>query len=137
MQRKSDVKSWVKYFSSAIIGLVIALVVCFARGILGQTETSQVLKILCDAFTIPGIVLTGVGLLSLATADGTFDGLAYSFKSMKNVRTNYRHDASTPKTYYDYKESVKKKRKTNWHFIFVGLAYLAVSLVILQIYNRL
>ena len=116
--------------------MVIALVVCITRGIFNQTEASQVLKILCDAFFIPGVILTGLGLLSIATEDGTFDGLQYSFKQMRNVRANYRRDASTPKSYYEYKESVKKKRKIKWHSIFVGLAFLAVSFVFVLLFNR-
>ena len=135
MQEKSNRAVWVKYLAAVLIGLVIALIICFIKGLFKVTDRSEIYRILCDAAFIPGAVLTGVGLLSFINKDGTFDGLGYSFSSMFRVLRNYKHDENAPKSYYEYKEKVKNKRKTAWHLVIVGLGYIAVAIVFMFLYK--
>ena len=50
-------KPWLKYLSTVIVALVMAFVICLAKDIFNVEEPEMILRILCDAFFIPGIVL--------------------------------------------------------------------------------
>ncbi|MBO4848942.1 MAG: DUF3899 domain-containing protein [Clostridia bacterium] len=131
MRESKPLPGWIKYVSTAAAGVAIALIYCFAKGAFKAEDAADRLRMICDAFTIPGILLLCVGLLTAVNKGGAFDGLAYSFKSMRRVRRNFRADDGTPKSYYDYKESVKGKRKVAAHLIFVGLGFLAVAIALM------
>lgn len=130
-------KRWLKYLSTVIVALVMAFVICLAKDIFNVEEPEMILRILCDAFFIPGIVLFCFGLLTVCSKSGTFDGLGYTFKAMGRVFRNYRNDESQPKTYYEYKESVKGKHKIAWHFLIVGGAVAIVGVILTIIHANL
>ncbi len=131
MQQRNTKLTWVKYLAAVIIGLIIALVICVVKGLFQTDDMQKILRIICDACSLSGILLCGIGLLSFVAKEGTFDVLAYGFKAMRRGRRGYADDARTPKTYYDYKESMKTKRKTAWHFVIVGLGYIAIAIVLI------
>ena len=133
MQQKRTNLTWVKYVAAAVVGLTIALVICILKGIFKTTDPAKIFRILSDAFAVPGILLTCFGLLSYVTKEGTFDGIAYSFKTMRKVRRNITDDGKTPKTYYDYQQSAKTKRKVAWHLVIVGLGYIAIAIIFIII----
>lgn len=120
--------AWAKYLAAVVTGLVIGLIVCLLRGIFRASGWPDICRILCDATFVPGILLFGIGMLSFITKEGFFDGLGFSFRTMRRHRRNIT-DENAPKTYYDYKESVKGKRKVAWHFVIVGLGYVAIAVV--------
>ena len=136
MKQTREIKSWVKYLTGAVIGLVIALVVCLTKDLFKQTDTSMVLRILCDAFFIPGIVLAGIGVLTYLSSQGLYDGLTYSFASMARHRKNNPGDDKTPKSYFDYKNN-KKRRGASWHLVIVGVGFVVIGVVFYLIYNKI
>lgn len=133
--KNKQTKTWVKYVSATIALLVVALVICLSRDLFTKTEPSDIIKILCDATSVPGIVYVCFGLLSFCNQQGTFDGLGYTFKSWMRTTKNYRNDEKSPKSYSEYKESVKGKRKISWHFIVVGLFFIAIGVILNIIYT--
>lgn len=121
--------TWIKYVATVVVGAVIALLVCILKGLFKTTDQATILRILSDAFTVAGILLFGFGMLSLVAKEGVFDGISYSFRTMRKIRRNYVDDEKSPKSYYEYKEAAKKKRKIAWHLVIVGLGYIAVAIV--------
>ena len=141
-QRITDENPWLKYVISAVAGLAIVIAYSILKGILQETETIQVILILSNAFLLAGVLLLGIGLLSLVKKEGTFDGLFYSFHSVRMAYTkrmyNEVSEATKDKeTYYDYKQNAKAKRKVAWHMIVVGAGYLLVAIVFTIIFSRL
>ena len=63
-------KRWLKYLSTVIVALVMAFVICIAKDIFNVEEPEMILRILCDAFFIPGIVLFCFGLLTVCGKSG-------------------------------------------------------------------
>ena len=128
----------IKYCASVFAGLTIAVIYCIIKGFFkAETLTADKLRIACDAFTIPGILMLCIGLLSIVAKEGTFDGLGYTFSTMRLVRRNYRDKLSKPTTYYDYKESVKGKRKISWHLIICGAGFLLIAAVMTLIHGSI
>lgn len=130
-----EIKTWVKYLTSAIIGLVIALVVSLVQGLFKLTDLAQIYLVLSNAFFIPGCVLVCFGLLTWVNKEGTFDIISYGLKSMRRIRRNFRDSDDIPKTYYDYKEKVKRKRNAAWHMSLVGIVYIVVGILFDYLFN--
>ena len=127
----------VKYCATVFVGIAIAVVYWIVKGMFkADTALSDRLRMACDGVTIPGILMLCLGLLSIVVKDGTFDGLGYTFKTMRLVRRNYRDKLMQPTTYYDYKESVKGKRHVSWHLIICGAGFLLVAVVLAILHGR-
>ena len=52
-----------KYIITAAAGLAFVVLFILGKGIFNQTTPSAVFHILCDAFFVPGVCITGFGLL--------------------------------------------------------------------------
>ena len=136
--RITDDHPWLRYVLAIAVGLLLALTVCFARDIFHETDVALIVRYLSDAFLVPGVLLTGIGLLSFLKKEGTYDGLFYSFHSMRGTFT-MRHDDEARKeiarTYYDYKQNVKAKRKVAWHLIIVGGGFLLIAIALTVVFS--
>ena len=137
--RITDEHPWLRYVLAIVVGLLLALTVCFAKGVFQETDPALIVRYLSDAFLAPGVLLTGIGLLSFLKKEGTYDGLFYSFHSMRASFAR-RYDDETRKdmarTYYDYKQSVKGKRKVAWHLIIVGSGFLLIAIVLTIVFTK-
>lgn len=134
----SSKRPWVKYLVTAASGFAAAFIVCMVRDIFHAEGAKEIVRILCDAFTFVALALIGCGFLTVLNKAGAFDGLGYTFQSMKRVWQNYRHDdENTPKTYYDYKKAVEKKRSRKWYLVIVGAGYLIVAVVLIFVHGAM
>lgn len=91
---------------------------------------------LCDAFTVPGIIMTCFGFLVFATNGGTFDMLAFGVIKLVDL---FKRDLAKVKyrTFYDYRQAQKEKRRSFVHFIIVGAAFLVAAIVFLIVYYKI
>ena len=137
--RITDDHPWLRYVIAAATGLLISLGVCFFKGVFQETDPALIVRYLSDAFLVPGVLLTGIGLLSFLNKEGTYDGLFYSFYSMRAAFAR-RHDDEARKdmarTYYDYKQKVKAKRKVAWHLVIVGSGFLLIAIVLTIVFVK-
>ncbi len=117
-------------------GAAIALAVLLAGGV-PEKGTGEFWKKLCDACTVPGILLTGMGLLGLLSGQGAFDGMAYPLRKAFGQILSEKKRAEMPKTYYDYvAERQGKSRKKHPCTLWVGLFFLALAVLALVMYSR-
>lgn len=102
-----------------------------------KLETHQErLRVLCDAFTLPGVLLTlGSGLIFAANA-GAFYGIGYGLKAAKEILLPF-----LPHEYVKYRDYIakKKEKKVKGYFFVLatGLAFLAVAVVLIIRFNVL
>ncbi|HBS02689.1 MAG TPA: hypothetical protein DEA63_02345 [Firmicutes bacterium] len=83
-----------------------------------------------DPLFFSGILVLGVGLLFLLGHFGAFDFLAYGFRSIfKHMNINYSNAMDEYPDYYAYVEGKKKKRVTNFPFIW---PWLTLSVLLLS-----
>lgn len=126
-------KKWVKYCIAAGVGLVVATILIFARGIIEAEDLNTATKIFCDAFFVPGAILCCVGLLVVISNGGFFDIFGYGFILFISV---FQKDVKKRK-YKDYVEykKVKNENRPNLYFVLiVGTVFIAISVVFLIIY---
>ena len=97
------------------------------------TSRTATLMILCDAFFVPGILLTMFGALMWIATTGFFDSLGYAFRTAAHLFIPFK--GGERKSFYDYKEERAEKRGGVPYFIlFVGMFYLAISMILLALY---
>lgn len=132
-RRITDERPWLKIVSAIVVGLLISFTVCLLKKIFQQTDAAMIIRILSDAFLLAGVLELGLGLLSWLRKKGTFDGLGYSFHTMRMTlfrRKNDKASANDARTYYDYKQKVDAKRTIAWHLIFSGSGFLTVAILL-------
>lgn len=135
--RIMDDHPWLRYVLTAAVGLLLAFSICLAKGVFQKTDSSLIVRYLSDAFLIPGVLFMGIGILSCLKKEGTYDGLLYSFHAMRTAAARRMQDDAkeeTGRTYYDYKQRVKAKRKVAWHLITVGGGFLLIAIALTIVY---
>ena len=127
-------KTVYRYLITAGVGLLIVLLVVLMKNGFEEQDVEIAMQIWCDAFFVSGVFLTCGGLIVVASNGGVFDMLGYAvsllwytFKSSK-VERKY-------KTFYDYREARKDRKRSVSYVLIVGLALLAISVVFLILYD--
>ena len=117
------------------VGLVLGTVIFVVQSGFSAGDAETFWSAMSDAMTVPGILLTGSGLLSVVSEHGAFDGLSFSTrKAFGQILSEKRRNAM-PKTFYDYvtvkREKQRRRPRTS---LYVGLVFLALALVSLGFY---
>ena len=117
-------KIW-SYVLTASVCAVVALVYMLAVDVFTQSDPVVLYKDLCSAFSIPGLLMTLFGGLVFCANEGAFDMLTFGFIKLfdlfkKPQEVKYR-------TFYDYKQSKKGRKRPVATMIVVGLAFIAIS----------
>ncbi len=126
------------YLVCAAVGAGMAVWYAFANGIRTAEPAAEKYRILCDAFTIPGIVLLSVALLVLFSTMNAYDGIVFLLRNLRRSlipggRTKYPHE-----TYYEFIESRKGRDKVRGYgFIAVtGALFMAAAAVFLILFFK-
>ena len=122
-----------KYGITAMIG---GLMACFTINSYGYGEASagaERLRILSDAFTIPGVILIMCGFLVMVANGGFFNGISYA--AGYAVRMLIPGASKDMGKYGDYVEQRSKRKKLSCGFLFVvGAVFLVISIVFIILY---
>lgn len=112
-----------------LIGLALFLVNVFYQGL--PSAARDWFRVLSNAALVPGVLLSGLGLLMRISDDGFFDGIRYSISSMIS------HLKGTQKKYPSFYEYSQRQRKKSGAFdlLLPGLIFLAVAVGMLLLYN--
>ncbi len=124
-----------QYLITTGVGLLLTFLIALLRDVVSQTETKEVIKILCDSFFVSGTLLTCVGLLIVASNLGAFEMIVYgmtSFIDFFRKRSERKYA-----TFYDYHEARANNKTSFWYMLIIGLALIGVSLIFLMAYEAL
>ena len=118
------------------VGLVLGAVVFTAQGGFSAGDAETFWRAVCDAMTVPGLLLACAGLLSFVSEQGTFDGFNFSVrKAFGQVLREERRNAM-PRTFYDYVTlKQEKRRKKPRTVLYTGLVFLALAAAALAVYS--
>ena len=124
-------KSIVKYALALIAGLGMVYAYIAPRDLASQTLIEQY-HILCDAFTLPGMFMTLLGLMILMGNLGALDALSYAVHYLLHT---FIPLLGKGKSYIDYVMERREHRLHGYGFLFVvGLLLTAVGVVYLMLY---
>ena len=132
---KSFLKKAVPYVVSAVVGMVVFTIIVCTKKIWNYDDGKQVLRILRDAFFVPGVILAGVGLLIFASNGGAFDMLSYAFIRFFDL---FRRDVRNKKykDFYEYREAKKDKKRGMAFMLIVGVIFIALAGIMLIAYYQ-
>ncbi len=124
-----------KYLSCALFVWLLVWAYLSLRE-LPQTINAEYYLMLCDAFTIPGMLLILVGGLVWASNLGALNGLAYVVTlAVRSLIPGKRIDRD--KTYSEYVEMKEEKRVRGYGFLFIsGGVTMAIALVFMALYYQ-
>ena len=134
-------KSWkvflLKYGITGGIGALMAWFTLSQYGFSTEMSTLEQYRILCDVFTIPGMILIMVGFLIMIANAGNFTGLSYAVTHGLRRLIPFGHKKE--ERYYDYYVRKKEQGKiTGYGFIFItGAVFMAVALVFYALFYSL
>ena len=120
------------------IGTAMFLGAVALSGGFSATDRETLWRALCDGLTVPGVLLTGAGLLAVVTDLGAFDGLRFGVrKAFDQIRREEKR-RETPRTYYEYVQaSRQKEKKSPRMLLIVGGGFLLAAAVSLAVYMGL
>ena len=125
----------IKYLCASLVSLAMAIFYISVRHIGLETRMEQY-RIICDAFTVPGVVLVMFGMLMWISGTGALDGISYALHGLKSLIPGL--GAEKLERYGDYVERKRGKRPTGYGFLFVvGGVCLAIALVFMFLFYQL
>lgn len=130
--KKWIVKNWVKYLSCGVVVALIAWLYVSARDFDGASQVDRY-RMLCDAFTIPGMLLVMLGALVWVSTHGALDGIAYCVRfAVFSLIPGKRWERD--EKYGEYVERKAGNRAKGYGFLFISGA---ISLIVAGVYMAL
>lgn len=124
-----------KYGISALVCGGMAWLYVYLRDFSAESTMEQY-RILCDAFTIPGLTALMVALLLTLSNEGALDGLGYVASiAVKSLTPGGR---KKHEKYYDYVQRKHANKLTGYGFLYiVGAVCMAVAMVFMALFYQL
>lgn len=129
-------KNFIRYAVTIFAGGALSAVILVLHGYFLAETLAERYRILCDAFTIPGVLIIMVGLLIVISNTGTLDGLSYAVKGIGRQFIPFLRLQN--ETFYDYVNRKKEKRKHHeCLFLFVtGAIFMTAAIIFLILFNQ-
>jgi len=129
-------KNLIKYGVSISLSLLLAFFYVYVRVDFadpGATALVEWYRIICDAFTIPGLILLMLGCLMSLSNTGAMDGLGYVVSIA--VKMLIPGGALKTERYKEYLERRRANRVRGYGFLYlVGAGCMMVSLVFMALF---
>lgn len=120
-----------KYVIQLVVGLLIAFVIMWQRGLFAAETVADKVLIICDGFTVVALVYLCMGALLWVSGTGMLDIFGYALKKGANALIPGRvfDDLGG---YYEYKVSKQEKRKgfKERSTLIIGFLFLVLSIVL-------
>ena len=134
-RKKFNLGMFLSYTITIVVILLIALWIALAKGVLTAESTKNVYGILADAFTVPGIVATCLGVLIVIAGTGFFTSLKYIGMSILSVFIPaWRLRQKRYKDFKEEKDKKRKKLKTDFMLI-CGISAVAIAIIFIILWN--
>ena len=125
-----------KYGISSGICLVLAYLYVSTRVDFSRPAATPLVdwyRILCDAFTIPGLVMLMLGCLMSLSNQGALDGIRYI--ATVGIRMLIPGAALNMEKYAEFKERRNANRTKGYGFLYVvGIVFMAAALVFMALF---
>ena len=123
-----------RYGITTAIGALLTLLVLDLHGYVNAATQLERYRILCDAFTIPGLLILMLGCMVWIAGTGALDGISYALKHLATMLLPFAHGKD--ERYYDYVSRKQEKRgKGSCVFLLLtGSGFLAVAGVFMVLF---
>lgn len=123
----------IKYSISLIIATGMTFMIFGIRDIYHEESQLEVYRILCDGFTVPGVLFILFGCMMLIANGGAFTGIGYLMKNLGKMLIPFGNRKM--ERYKDY--AANRKKAGGFGFLFVvGVVFLVPGIIFLiMFYN--
>ena len=132
-------KNLLKYGITSFLALSLAYFYVSVRVDFSNMEATPLMelyRILCDAFTIPGLVLIMMGCLMSLSNTGAMDGLGYVVSIA--VKMLLPGGALKTERYKEYLDRRRENRVKGYAFLYlVGCGCMAIALIFMALFYSL
>lgn len=130
MEVTPRMRKYAGIITAAVCGIILMILSILWQDLETATGIKNWILILSNAALVPGVLLTGLGLIVRIADENIFDGIKYSISSIiSHMKGESKHYAS----YYDYLQREKKKNST-LPLLLPGLFFLAAAIVLTLLY---
>ena len=129
-------KKLIQYGLTVLFGAALAAIYLLTRSFTGSEPLAERYRMLCDAFTIPGVLLMMTAALLALSNEGAFTGLGYvSSHAMHMLIPGM---GGRKETYADYLERKAEKGPVKGYgfLLHVGLAFFALAILFFILFYR-
>ena len=132
MEKRQRLMAFAKW---GIACFVLAVLCFFAEKPYAETELREIMGKISNCFTVPGVLIGGLGGLSYVSYRGGYDGLSYAFSNFGLHNLWTKKQPKRYKSLYEYKET-KDEAGRKWlpSALMAGLASLLIGLLFMIIY---
>ena len=131
----SSGRAWIKYAVTALICALWGALILRANGYTSALPVTEKYRLLCDALTVPGLMVFLVGVLTALANEGSFNAISYAVRYA--VRRLIPGTGGQKETYADYVERKREQRIRGYGFLFhVGGAFFALGIVFLILFLK-
>lgn len=137
-----DKKRILKYAAVFLLCCVITFWFVQSRGLAGKQRSEQY-RILADGFTIPGLLVTGFGVMMIISDTGTLDGVVFGMQQAFRMLTFQFLSKNKPQNYGEFKDKreemrqLRKQRGGGFGYVVItGGAFLIAAAVFTALYLR-
>ncbi len=124
----------IRYSVTFGVGLLIALLVSFAKQVYWLSDPVEIQQALCDCFAVPGMLLILFGALVFCTNGGTFDMLGFGAKKFIGLFKRNKTERDR-ESFYEYRRRKQENKHSFGYLILVGAVFLAAGLVFFFLYK--
>lgn len=121
-----------RFIIDLAIGLALAGLVAWLRGLFTAVTGAEITSALCDGFFVSAVLTGGLGILKYVKSQGFFDAAFFGLRKVFQLKWqslgDWRED------YYDYRQKKTQSRSSARPQLLAGAVYLALSLIALVIY---
>ena len=129
---KDKVKNIIKFL---IVGAGIAVIVFICKDLSSAGTAADKMMILSDGFFLSGILLAGLGLLTIFANDGIFLGLSYALKCVFSVFKGGK-GRTMDISYFEYKMDKAGKKKPYIEMLISGIVFIAIAAVFTMLFYK-
>ena len=116
------------------VGILVVILFVSSSDFGAQTTVDKY-KILCDAFTIPGLLMLMFAAMLSISNEGGLDGISYLVKQGFRMLT-FR--GISQEKYLDYVQHRRENRLTGYGFLYiVGAAFMVIALIFMALFYTL
>lgn len=120
-----------------LIGLLIAYSMCSSSDAFSQSKP-EMMKILSNAFLLPGVIFVGLGSLIFVSNFGYFNLFDFGFKQLfshfgsKEKRKEFREKYPD---YYTYNKEKQKERAQYTFILFPGIFFILLAVLFTVLFS--
>ncbi len=122
-----------KYGITTVVCLALAVYLCFNRGLFAAEQWHDRIRVLSDAFFVPGMLVFLFGLLVWLSNDGALLGISYAISLV--FKALIPGGQYSRESYGQYKARKQEGGKTHFDFLLItGGIFLAIGAVFLILF---